>query len=254
MLQMSGAEVVELGAVNQCSADTVQRACRAADVAAAYYVLSAETFPYGTVALEPFVRIAQANGVKVVVDASAQPLMRPIATTGPDLIIASPHKMMGSPTAGLILGREEFVAQCRLLEGSFARPFKTSKETLAGVAAAVTRWAADGERIVNELWEERARYAERQLSGIVGIRFECFYYPFPLQGVQARVVVDPTLYGMDAARLADRLRTAHPRIAVIEEEIQQGALLLHFAMLAERQVDVLAQAVRSIQRREPPSD
>lgn len=248
MLRLSGAEPVEVGAVNACPRAAVERACKDPDVVCAYYVQSAEAFPYGTLELGEFVDVCHEHGLIVIVDASAQPLTEPIRQSGADVIIQSPHKMMGSPTAGLILGDAGFIAECRALEGSFGRPFKTSKETLAGVAAAVTAWTRVAERTVLEGWEERAELAADHFDRIPGLTFESFHYPPPLQGVHARLTIEPLAFGMDARTLAAALKTGTPRIAVIEEELSQGSIIMHFAMLDEPAISTMAERVRALQR------
>lgn len=95
------------------------------------------------------IAVAHAHGVPVVVDAAAQlppveNLWRFTVAEGADLAIFSGGKELRGPQAsGLIVGREELIAGCRV-HGSphqrLGRPMKIGKEEMAGLLAAVERY------------------------------------------------------------------------------------------------------------------
>lgn len=246
MLALAGACPIELGAVNSCSREVVHRACQAEDVAAAYYIASTEAFPYGVPPLADYVDICHRAGILVIVDAAAQPSMRPFIDSGADAVIASPHKLMGSPTCGLILGRREFIEACRAMEGNFARPFKASKETISGAIAATRWWTGRVDATVHEEWQDRSDYCAGLLSGLTGITYRPFYYPAPLEGIYGRVEVDAEAFGMNAREVADALKSMPTSIVFVEEEADQGALLMHFSMLPKASIDAIAASLRAL--------
>jgi L-seryl-tRNA(Ser) seleniumtransferase len=63
---------------------------------------------------------------------AAEPMMQTSVASGAHLICASGDKLLGGPQAGIILGRQEWVAKCAA--HPFARAFRADKATLAGLA------------------------------------------------------------------------------------------------------------------------
>lgn len=127
----------------------------------------------GALPLADVVAIAHDHGVPVLVDAAAQiPPMRNLwhftREMGADIAIFSGGKgLRGPQSSGLVLGRAEIVAACRVNGSpnhSIGRPMKVGKEETLGLLAAVEWSLAQDEEAV------LARYEETVQRWIAGLR------------------------------------------------------------------------------------
>ena len=80
----------------------------------------------------------------VIVDAAAEPDVRPFLRAGASIVISSGHKAMGAPTSGLLCGRKELIRACYLQNWGIGRAMKVGKEGIAGLMVAVERWYGSG--------------------------------------------------------------------------------------------------------------
>src|SRR5712691_240530 len=140
MIRVAGARVVRIGTANHCDAFHLRGALSPRTAAVLYVVNGAVSSPDDLLSLEQCVAIAGAAGVPVVVDAAAEPDVRPFIGVGASIVIASGHKAMGAPTSGLLCGRKALIRACYLQNWGIGRAMKVGKEGIAGLIAAVERW------------------------------------------------------------------------------------------------------------------
>jgi len=144
MVRVAGARVVHIGTANHCDAFHVQGALSARTAAVLYVVNGAISSAADLVTLERCVAIADGAAVPVIVDAAAEPDVRPFLRAGATIVISSGHKAMGAPTSGLLCGRKELIRACYLQNWGIGRAMKVGKEGIAGLMAAVERWYSSG--------------------------------------------------------------------------------------------------------------
>lgn len=140
MVRLSGARVARLGTANHCDAFHLRGALSPRTAAVLYVVNGAVSSAADLIPLEPCVAIAGAAGVPVIVDAAAEPDVRPFLKAGASIVITSGHKAMGAPTSGLLCGRKDLIRACYLQNWGIGRAMKVGKEGVAGLIAAVERW------------------------------------------------------------------------------------------------------------------
>ena len=149
------------------------------------------------------IAIAHAHDVPVIVDAAAQ--IPPIANLwhftrdlGADITIFSGGKgLRGPQSAGLVLGRPDLIAACKLNGSpnhSVGRPMKVGKEELMGMLAAVEWSLAQDEEVLLTRYETTVHYwldGLRELPGIQATRS----YPSEAGQPHARAIVrlDPAV-------------------------------------------------------------
>lgn len=140
MARLSGARMVTIGTGNHC--DTFHlRGAFSAQTAAVLFVVNSAIHPGGDfIPLWQAVEEARRHSVSVIVDAAAEPDVRPFLEAGAALVITSGQKAMGAPTSGLICGRKDLVRACYLQNWGIGRAMKVGKEGIAGLIAAVERW------------------------------------------------------------------------------------------------------------------
>jgi uncharacterized pyridoxal phosphate-dependent enzyme len=140
MVRLSGAQVVRLGTANHCDAFHLRGALSPRTAAVLYVVNGAVSSAADLVPLDQCVAIAGAADVPVIVDAAAEPDVRPYLRAGASVVITSGHKAMGAPTSGMLCGRKELIRACYLQNWGIGRAMKVGKEGVAGLIAAVERW------------------------------------------------------------------------------------------------------------------
>jgi uncharacterized pyridoxal phosphate-dependent enzyme len=140
MIRVAGARVVRIGTANHCDAFHLRGALSPRTAAVLYVVNGAIDSAADLISMEQCAAMAGAAGVPVIVDAAAEPDVRPFLRAGASIVISSGHKAMGAPTSGLLCGRKTLIRACYLQNWGIGRAMKVGKEGIAGLIAAVERW------------------------------------------------------------------------------------------------------------------
>ena len=200
MVRLSGARVIRIGTANHCDTFHLRGALSPRTAAVLYVVNGAISAAADLVPLERCVAIANAAGVPVIVDAAAEPDVRPFLRAGASIVIAS---------GALTRRRSHQQHALRKLKalicacwppggGASAERMKVGKEGVAGLIAAVERWYARGPA------DESACYSDivAALSGKLDVR---------PAGQPHRVGIQTS---RDARQIANLLREGDPPIWV----------------------------------------
>jgi D-glucosaminate-6-phosphate ammonia-lyase len=224
-IRLAGARVVPVGQAT--SAHAYQLAGAIGErTAAAVYVVSHHTVPYGMLPLGDFAEIAHARGVPVIVDAASEYDLTGFLAAGADLVLYSSHKFLGGPTGGIVAGRRDLVRAAFLQNGGIGRGMKVGKEGIAGTIAALEAWerrdhaairARETEALV--LWRETLQ-ARPGLTAVI--------VPDPTDNPLERlqVAVEPAAAHITAWDLADRLAAGACPVIVRDHEIEHGWFLM----------------------------
>jgi L-seryl-tRNA(Ser) seleniumtransferase len=145
-IRQTGATLVEIGNAEGTTAADLEAVL--GDSTACVIYFDTPKYAQGALSLEEVIRISGHKGIPVVVDSAAQ--LPPVSNLwrytemGADLVIFSGGKTLRGPqSSGFIVGKERYVAACRLYTGarnSIARPMKVGKEEIAGLVAAIERY------------------------------------------------------------------------------------------------------------------
>jgi D-glucosaminate-6-phosphate ammonia-lyase len=138
MVRLSGASAVLIGSTNHCASFHLRGALSEKTAALLFVVNGAVNRDADLLTLERCVELC--GDVPVIVDAAAEPDVRPFYERGAALVITSGQKAMGAPTSGLICGKKNLVRACYLQNWGIGRAMKVGKEGIAGMIAAVERW------------------------------------------------------------------------------------------------------------------
>ncbi len=169
--RQTGATLVEIGGAHITHPWELEAAISPRTACILWF--AGEHYARGALALPEVVAIARTHGVPVLVDAAAQ--IPPISNLwhftreiGADIAIFSGGKgLRGPQSSGLVLGRADIVAACRVNGSpnhSLGRPMKVGKEETLGVLAAIEWSLAQNEEAV------LARYEEIVQGWIAGLR------------------------------------------------------------------------------------
>ncbi|MFI6475361.1 aminotransferase class V-fold PLP-dependent enzyme [Streptomyces sp. NPDC050516] len=186
------------------------------------------------------VAVAHRRGVPVVIDGAAQDFrIEELLGTGADLVTVSGQKYLGSPTAGLVVGRACLVAAVRAQERGIGRAMKASKEAVIGVLAALeARQELDMAAWRQQQADKVADFVARA-GALRGVTAESVPDPTGLPFERAGLEVDPAVSGMDAAALGTALRAGSPSIWVMSGREGREELLLELVPLAPAEIDAI---------------
>jgi uncharacterized pyridoxal phosphate-dependent enzyme len=220
-IRQTGARLVEIGMAQSTQLWELETAITPRTAAVVYF--AGAHFAQGALPLEQVMVAAHARAVPVIVDAAAQ--IPPIANLwrftrdmGADLAIFSGGKgLRGPQSAGLVLGRPDLIAACRLNGSpnhSIGRPMKVGKEELMGMLAAVEWSLTRGEAALLDQYERMVEYWIDDLRDLPGIQVSRGY-PSEAGQPHGRAIVrlDPAC-GQTRDQLVSALLQGDPAVAV----------------------------------------
>lgn len=245
-IRLAGAKPMPVGTARACSVDEIEQAVAQPDTAALMLV-SSRLVQGGDVDMGRAVAAAHRHGVPVILDGAAQDRrIDALLATGADVVLVSGHKYLASPTAGLMIGRYDFIAACRAQEKGVGRAMKATKEALVGVLAALEVRDQDP----NDVWgDAQDAKVDAFIAAVQGLdddmSVERWPDPsgMPFSRVRLRL---GERHGPHAARwMADALAGANPSIRVMTHELAHSVLGLELVPLDAEEI---AQLVAGLAR------
>ncbi len=237
-IRLAGATPVLAGTELQCSLQALEQALAQEGVACLLLVSSRlvrGSFPD----LASAVALAHRRGVPVIIDGAAQDMRLPeLLASGADAVLASAHKYLAAPTAGVVVGTAPFVRAFRAQERGIGRAMKASKEAIVGVLAALElrqaldlpAWRAAQQHKVDGFIE--------RVAAIAGLRAAAQPDAAGLPFARVCLQVDAaTQAGWSAEALVRTLRGATPAVRVMEHAVAQGQLVLELVPLRQYELD-----------------
>lgn len=252
-VRLAGATPVLAGSDTECTLADLEAALAHPDTTCLLLV-SSRLVRGAFVPFDRAVAAAHRRGVPVVVDGAAQDLrIGELLGTGADLVAVSGQKYLGSPTAGLVIGRAGMVGAVRAQEKGIGRAMKASKEAVIGVLTALrVRQELDLDAWRREQADKVARFVERA-GTLPGITASADSDPTGLPFPRARIAVDPAEAGLDATAVATALRTGSPSIWLMTHDQDKGELLLELVPLTDGEFEVVLARLAEILAH-PPQD
>jgi L-seryl-tRNA(Ser) seleniumtransferase/D-glucosaminate-6-phosphate ammonia-lyase len=170
MVRLGGGEPRIVGTRERVTVADLDRALADRSALAAFlYVQSHHCLQHGRLSLADCIARCRAKGLPVIVDAAAEEDLRHYVAVGADLVTYSGGKAFGGPTSGFVAGRADLVAACELQQRGIARAMKVGKETLAGLAVALERYAARDASVEAAQREAVLSVLEEGLARIAGV-------------------------------------------------------------------------------------
>ncbi len=239
-IRLAGAKPIPVGTARACSVDEIDQAVAQPDTAALMLV-SSRLVQGRDVDMGRAVAAAHRHGVPVILDGAAQDRrIDALLATGADVVLVSGHKYLASPTAGLMIGRRDFVAACRAQEKGVGRAMKATKEALVGVLAALEIRDHDP----NDAWREAQDAkvdtfiaAVEELDDNMSVERWPDPSGMPFSRVRLRLGEG---HGPHAAhRVVDALARADPSIRVMTHELAHSVVGLELVPLDAHEIKQL---------------
>jgi D-glucosaminate-6-phosphate ammonia-lyase len=242
MVRMAGGIPVEVGSANDTKLPQL-KAALGPDVAAVLYVVSHHAVQDGMLSLAQMAEAAHAAGVPVVVDAAAEVDLQKYLATGADLVVYSGHKAIGGPTSGIIAGKADLVAACRLQNQGIGRPMKIGKEGIIGCLTALDVYCGQTPDALERTTRGLAEALVGALQGISGLTVTAVKDGTrPIWRAQVKLAPQA---GLTARKLIARLESGNPVIKTRNHEADSGIINLDTRTITARDVPLLAQAIRT---------
>lgn len=245
MIRLTGAAVTEIGTATFCQPFHLEAAL-ADDVAAAVFVISHHTVQSGLIPLAQFCAICRSRGIPVIVDAAAEYDWRGIMAAGPTALVFSAQKAAAGTTAGVVAADADFIRACLMQERGIGRAMKAGKEGIAGAMAALVQWREMDADAVRQGERARLARAERELSGIPGLRLEIEPDPPGNPFDRLKLHVAPAVAGFNAFDLAEALAAGEVKVVLRSLHADRGYLLLDTRRIDEAELDLVVGKIRSV--------
>lgn len=240
-IAVTGARVVEIGSDTRCVPEDLIAALTP-QTAAALFVVSHHTAPSGMIDVTTFCRLCHDAGVPAIVDAAAEPDIRPFLSAGADLVITSVHKRFAGLTSAIVAGKATLIRACLAQESGIGRPMKAGKEAVIGVIAAIERQRHTDPAAIRAGLAFRLARGQAGLAHLAGLT--ATIVPDAVSGLFSRlhVTVQPEIAGLTAAALVARLRAGSPAI-IVREAPTPELLHLDFRHVSNEMVDTVVAAI-----------
>jgi L-seryl-tRNA(Ser) seleniumtransferase len=231
--------------------------------------------PTSILDLPTVVSVCKARGIPVIVDAAAQlppkSNLRRLFELGADLVAFSGGKAIGGPQAsGILAGRRDLVGAALVqqldmdvapetwippdlidraaLKGvphhGLGRGFKAGKEEIAGLLAALERFANADDEAANAALTARLKRIAEMLGGLPGIVTQLLSASETGRVPQLKLVIDPAVARIDALSFSRVLQNADRPVHLSERFAHQGVLIIDPQALRAEDEDELVAAVK----------
>lgn len=143
MVTQGGGQVVEAGYANMCSPEHVAMMITE-ETAALLYIKSHHTVQKSMLTVAEMAKVAQEHQLPLIVDAAAEEDLFKYVVAGADLVIYSGAKAIEGPSAGLVVGKKEYIEWIRLQAKGLGRAMKIGKDNILGFTQAVEDYLKNG--------------------------------------------------------------------------------------------------------------
>ena len=170
-MSLGGAKVIEAGYANECTLDSVE-SCITDNTVAMLYVKSHHCVQKGMPDMKSFIELGHRHHLPVIVDAAAEADLVKYYHYGSDCVIYSGTKALCGPTAGLIIGRQDFIEWIKLQYRGIGRIMKVGKENIIGLTAAIERYLKTPQ-LTMEQQKARLEPFNQKLNSLNGVSAKC---------------------------------------------------------------------------------
>ncbi|MDH6363419.1 L-seryl-tRNA(Ser) seleniumtransferase [Enterococcus sp. PF1-24] len=143
MVAQGGGEVVEAGYANMCSPEHVEMMITK-KTAAILYIKSHHTVQKSMLSVAEAAEVAHKHNLPLIVDAAAEEDLFKYVEAGGDLVIYSGAKAIEGPSAGLVIGKKEYIQWLRLQGKGVGRAMKIGKDNILGFTQAIEDYLQKG--------------------------------------------------------------------------------------------------------------
>lgn len=143
MVAQGGGELVEAGYANMCTPEHLEMMVTE-NTAAILYIKSHHTVQKSMLSVEEAAAVARQKELPLIVDAAAEEDLFKYSQAGADVVIYSGAKAIEGPSAGLVIGKKDYIDWVRLQGKGIGRAMKIGKDNILGFTQAVEDYLSQG--------------------------------------------------------------------------------------------------------------
>lgn len=241
MVQQGGGQVVEAGYANMCSKEHIQMMITDR-TAAILYIKSHHAVQKSMLSVAEAAAVAKAHKLPLIVDAAAEEDLFQYIELGADLVIYSGAKAIEGPSAGLVIGKKDYIEWIRLQGKGIGRAMKIGKDNILGFTQAVEDYVKNGSESGDAMQVRLAPFIEDLNS---------------IQNIEAKVVQDGA--GRDiyratikvsgeksAKEVIQELKAESPAIYTREYQANNGIIEFDIRSVNEEEMNKMTKRLQEI--------
>lgn len=245
MVDLGGGQLIEAGYANMCTPEHIEMMITE-KTAAILYIKSHHTVQKSMLTVKEAAEAAHRHQLPLIVDAAAEEDLFQYIAAGADLVIYSGAKAIEGPSAGLVIGKSQYVEWVRLQSKGIGRAMKIGKDNILGFTQAVEDYLSNGSESGESMKERLAPFVEAVNQ---------------LTGLQASVVQDGA--GRDiyraslkvvgkktAKQVIEELKSADPAIYTREYQANNGIIEFDIRSVNQTEMDTIVQRLKEIMEEE----
>lgn len=245
MVNLGGGQLIEAGYANMCTPEHIEMMITE-KTAAILYIKSHHTVQKSMLTVKEAAEAAHRHQLPLIVDAAAEEDLYQYIAAGADLVIYSGAKAIEGPSAGLVIGKSQYVEWVRLQSKGIGRAMKIGKDNILGFTQAVEDYLSNGSESGESMKERLAPFVEAVNQ---------------LTDLQASVVQDGA--GRDiyraslkvvgkktAKQVIEELKSADPAIYTREYQANNGIIEFDIRSVNQTEMDTIVQRLKEIMEEE----
>lgn len=245
MVDLGGGQLIEAGYANMCTPEHIEMMITE-KTAAILYIKSHHTVQKSMLTVKEAAEAAHRHQIPLIVDAAAEEDLFQYIAAGADLVIYSGAKAIEGPSAGLVIGKSQYVEWVRLQSKGIGRAMKIGKDNILGFTQAIEDYLSNGSESGESMKERLAPFVEAVNQ---------------LTGLQASVVQDGA--GRDiyraslkvvgkktAKQVIEELKSADPAIYTREYQANNGIIEFDIRSVNQTEMDTIVQRLKEIMEEE----
>lgn len=241
MVAQGGGKVVEAGYANMCSPEQLALAITE-QTAALLYIKSHHTVQKSMLSVAEAVEVANQHDLPLIVDAAAEEDLFKYIQAGADLVIYSGAKAIEGPSAGLVIGKKEYIDWLRLQSKGIGRAMKIGKDNILGFTQAVEDYLAEGSESGPAMKKRLVPFVEAldQISGLSakivqdGAGREIYRASVTVQGAKT------------AKEVITELKAESPAVYTREYQANNGIIEFDIRSVNAAEMDQIVQRLKEI--------
>lgn len=245
MVDLGGGQLIEAGYANMCTPEHIEMMITE-KTAAILYIKSHHTVQKSMLTVKEAAEAAHRHQLPLIVDAAAEEDLFQYIAAGADLVIYSGAKAIEGPSAGLVIGKSQYVEWVRLQSKGIGRAMKIGKDNILGFTQAVEDYLSNGSESGESMKERLAPFVEAVNH---------------LTGLQASVVQDGAgrdiyraslkMVGKKTAKqVIEELKSAVPAIYTREYQANNGIIEFDIRSVNQTEMDTIVQRLKEIMEEE----
>ena len=245
-IRLSGAQPIIAGTEDRCTPAQLNDGLRLDNVAGLILVES-RLCQGDMVSSASAISIAREMNLPVIVDGAAQDLqMDRLLALDADLTLFSAQKYLGSPTAGLVIGRRDLVQAVHAQERGIGRGMKAGKEAIVGAIVALQHRHHESKDSWIAVQKDKAEAFAQSLSQLDHVQAELVKDPVGNPFFRVRAWIDHHSSGMSANDIEKTLSAGDPMIVVQDHAESEQALMFEIVALTQEELELICYRIAAI--------